>query len=883
MLTPSVDRRFKRRLFAIVILAFASNAKAFEEAVRRTEVDGGIHVPVVTKAPSLLSSVKAVYPSEALDAGVQGSVGLQVLIEVDGGVGEIAIVKGAGYGFDAAAAAAVKQFTFSPGEVDGVPYPLRVGYTYHFTLQAPPPVVQDEPSPATADARVSGRITVRGSRKRVEGALVRCDEDMSRESLTDSSGAYTLEVPHGSCRLRASSPDVESASVSLDLQAGVSLTHDFTLVARANAFHTVVRKERDQPEVVDRVFGREEAQKVPGTFADPLRVIQNLPGVARPPAIFGLLVIRGAEPNQSQVFFDGVPIPILYHLLAGPSVVNAEFIEQVDFYPGGFGPSYGRAIGGVVDVAARVAQSDTWHGTAKLDPQDAAIYASAPIGKSVTLSAGVRRSVIDAILATGAIPTGSTTVVPAYWDYQLRADFGGRQGGLGSRWSLFAFGADDAAKISAAASNASAELRDAFNLAYHTTFHRFLATWLYRTETSTFKVTPYLGYDALNAKFGTVSAVGHRLSIGLRAGYTQAINSHFTFRSGLDLLDQPIIADVNLPPRKPPSYAPFPGDRPEIVTENLSETFNSFDSGLYADFDFPVGPVVPTLGFRGNVAVINGHTIASVDPRVSVRYNMFARTTIKASAGLYSQAPMSTWMLDPPWGNPDLVYQRAFQTSVGIVQRITRYLSIDVTGYYNRRFDNVVLASLANIPAGGAYTPYANTGLGRSYGMEVLLRHDVSKYFFGWIAYTLSRSESRVAGTTEGYVLNDYDQTHNLTVVGSVKLPRNWEIGVRFRYVTGNPTSPLIYNGDLYAADRDTYVATYGPRRSARVPDFHQLDLRVEKTWPFGKWSLAVYLDIQNVYFRENVEFATIDLRARAPVYATGIPILPFLGVRATL
>src|SRR5439155_1729086 len=105
---------------------------------------------------------------------------------------------------------------------------------------------------------------------------------------------------------------------------------------------------------------------------------------------------------------------------------------------------------------------------------------------------------------------------------------------------------------------------------------------------------------------------------------------------------------------------------------------------------------------------------------------------------------------------------------------------------------------------------YSNDGLGRAYGLEVLLRHEVTRNFFGWVAYTLSKSEERTSGTPQGYINGQYDQTHILTILGSYKLPFGFELGARFRYVTGNPITPVIHTADMYSVDADSYQRQIG-------------------------------------------------------------------------
>ena len=117
--------------------------------------------------------------------------------------------------------------------------------------------------------------------------------------------------------------------------------------------------------------------------------------------------------------------------------------------------------------------------------------------------------------------------------------------------------------------------------------------------------------------------------------------------------------------------------------------------------------------------------------------------------------------------------------------------------------------------------------------------------------------------------------------MASYKLP--WwgiEVGVRFRYVTGGLYTPTV------AGIRDTLTQTWisaqGPVFSERLPDFHQLDLRFDKTWVFNRWKLGLYLDIQNLYNRSNAEQVIYGGRQQyQSSLISGIPFFPNVGLRA--
>jgi hypothetical protein len=162
--------------------------------------------------------------------------------------------------------------------------------------------------------------------------------------------------------------------------------------------------------------------------------------------------------------------------------------------------------------------------------------------------------------------------------------------------------------------------------------------------------------------------------------------------------------------------------------------------------------------------------------------------------------------------------------------------------------------------------------------MELVARHEFANNFTGWLAYTLSRAKRTDSGKTEDRLF-DFDQTHILTLVGSYVLPRNWQVGARFRLVSGNPTTPV--NGAVYNASTDRYDPTYGSVNSARNGAFHQLDLRVDKRWIYQRWIFNAYLDIQTVYNRANPEGVQYNYNYRLSKPQQGLPLLTILGLRA--
>ncbi|SEU32160.1 TonB family protein [Stigmatella erecta] len=894
------------------VLAAASllvSLPVLAEAPPPQQAEAPAATPQLTKAPTLVHAVEARYPAEAQAQGLTADVRLLVTLAEDGTVAEVTLAEPVANGFGEAALEAVRQFRFTPAEVDGVPAPVQVEYVYHFTLtpQAAPGEGTASQEAPKASATLTGQLISRGSRSRVAGATVRCGDDPEApEATSDEEGRFTLQVTPGACEVRVIASNFQRYQTTETLKPNETAEVVFYLVPAGGAFETVVRSERPKKEVVRRTVSREEAQKTPGTFGDPVRVLQTLPGVARAPFIAGDLLVRGSNPGQTATLMDGVGIPILFHLLGGPSVVNAEFLDTLDFYPGGYGSQYGRAVGGVVDVTTRKGASDTLHGSVKVDFLDAGFFLEAPVAPGISVAASARRSYIDALLPL-VLPEeeGETlSIVPRYWDYQLRVDFGARKqegpepAGGRSTGSIMAFGSDDQLTLVSSGESQANDL----SLGSHTLFHRIKGDWTYRRGNLTSVFTPYVGIDKYDTEIGraykerdTVYTLGARETVALE------LSSTLTVRTGVDVLFERGHFDIEA--EAPPGfeYVPFPGAAPEA--ERLKEvlTLHGFDGALFLESDHKVGAFTLTPGVRANLQRVGGQRNLALDPRLWARYTASERTALKASAGLYSQAPETPRFAFLPYGNPSLGYQRAFQASLGVEQRVRDGLQVDLTGFFNRRYQNVVSpGQVLTLPDGTIVQErFSNEGLGRAYGLELMVKKErtsATDKWHGWLSYTLSRAEdgreeplpiirdSVIDGGTgdDAYGLSPWDQTHILTLVAGYALGNGWELGGRFRFTRGRPVTPLAGGPDRYGADGNFYQPTYGRYFSSRAASFQQLDIRVDKSWRMDRWTLTAYLDVQNLANAKNAEFVFNDYRYREEYEVPGIPLLPVLGVKGS-
>jgi hypothetical protein len=204
-----------------------------------------------------------------------------------------------------------------------------------------------------------------------------------------------------------------------------------------------------------------------------------------------------------------------------------------------------------------------------------------------------------------------------------------------------------------------------------------------------------------------------------------------------------------------------------------------YQPGIYTELDIRVIPKLRLVpGMR--IDYFDDIQHFAFDPRIAGIYSFNDQWRVKAGVGVFSQAPQPQESSPTIIGNPNLVPIKALHTSAGVDHNFTEDLSLGVEGFYKKIYDRVVAPDGAEDPR-----PYVNDGIGRIYGLEVSGRKNASGRWFGFLSYTLMRSERK--DRDDPWRLFDFDQTHILTVAGTVRLGRGWELGGTFRVVTGNP------------------------------------------------------------------------------------------------
>ena len=817
--------------------------------------------------PVLLEQMPVSIPRDTVFLSPEVVVLLELLLNEQGEVSEAKLLEKVGEPFDAAALVAAAHFQFAPARLStGEPTAVKI----HFRL------VIEKPAPLPPKpVQFTGLLLERGTRKPLAGVslAVRYNGKTQMESTTNAKGEFSLNVRNPSFTLVGVSFGHERLEVTIDAVPGEQRSETFYLQAMGGRFEEVIHGRRLKREVTRRVIPRDEILLVAGTQGDAIKVVENLPGANRSPSAgrgAGHIILRGANPGDSLVMLEGFEIPLIYHFGSLRSSFNSGFLESVEFVPGNFSADYGRATGGMVQVRVRKLASTRFRGTADFNLYDAGVLLEGPLGDGWTGGFAFHRSYIDAILPA-LIPEDaplSFNTAPRYYDYQMIVEKDFAEAG---EFRAMFYGSQDSMRVLLEDPNAEPLIRGAMNA--RTMFHNIqlhyesnLAPWLQQSTAVQLGVVELdfsMGEDLYFKSLAT--------PLELRSTWRFESTESLSFRAGFDLRLMPGEINLNLPRPSQEGDNPVPLSTREFRA--ISESFAPFAPGIFLEMQYePIAGLTLMPGVRVDHLSDIGTT--TIDPRLFVRWVLSTSTLLSAAIGHYQQPP-DPWESDPSYGNPNLGTEKSLHASLGLEQALPWDTTFELTGYY-KAVNNIVVAA-SQETGDSAQERYTNSGEGRIFGAELLLRFAPVANIRGWVAYTFQRSFRRDSAQ-EDERLFDFDQPHIFTLVASWKLGSGWTLGTRFRLVSGNPWTPVEYA--IYDSDQDVFVPVYAENNSDRLAPFVQWDIRIDKAWTYDTWKLTLYLDVQNVTNHANQEGwrYNFDFSERSPL--TSLPILPILGLK---
>ena len=744
---------------------------------------------------------------------------------------------------------------------------------------------------------------------------------------TDIDGRYKINnIPTGSYNLTASyvgyAPFVQynivvtsgnANQVNFQLQEESTLLDEVKVVVN----RSVSVASTESPNSIQKL-SVEEIKNNPGGNFDISRVLSVLPGVGGTAGSVGGfrndLIIRGGGPNENVFYLDGIEIPVINHFATqgssgGPTgILNVSFIEDATLSSSSFNARYDNALSSVLQFKQREGNSERVQGNIRLSATELATTLEGPLGKNTTFLGSVRRSYLQLLFSAIDLP-----IRPNYWDFQYKVTHK-----INKKTTLTAIGVGAIDDFSFGVPKESSPEKE-----YILRSNPLINQWNYTVGVSLKRLLNN-GFMDISLSRNMFDNRLDRFEDGVQEESRRVLGSN----------SQEIENKLRINVQKylgPWEYSY--GFVAQYVKYN-----NDFLSILSRDRELPNGVIIPGITLRfdtdiqffkygayGQIArkflddrlslsaglrtdmnsftTTGNNPIETLSPRLSASYQVAPKWRINASAGRYFKTPIYTVLgyqaPDVAAGgdafvNRDNNYLQSDHLVSGLEFIPRPQTRVTVEGFYKKYNDYPVSAltgiSLAN--QGGDFGAIGNektvsVGEGQSYGLEFFFQQKLAKNIFGVVSYTWFNSQfSGIDGVLKP---SSWDSRHLISAQLGRKFKRGWEMGLKWLYQGGAPYTPF----DLAASQQNYFLLGVGTLdfnrlNTERLPAFRRFDFRLDKKWNYNKWTLDVFIDVQNAFVQsnpalpqytfarnaDNSGFATTDGLPLASNGANAIPLI---------
>ncbi|MBS1517804.1 MAG: TonB-dependent receptor [Bacteroidetes bacterium] len=595
----------------------------------------------------------------------------------------------------------------------------------------------------------------------------------------------------------------------------------------------------------------EEIRRAPGATEDISRMLQTAPGISIGNDQRNDIIVRGGSPSENLILIDGIEIPNINHFSTDGSssgaigFINSKFIFETNMLTGGFPSVYGDKLSGVIDINFREGSRKAFYGDVNLSIAGFGGIFEGPISDKGSFLFSVRRSYLE--LVRDAI---RLTSVPNYWDINLKANYDISQN---DKLTLIGLSGLDKIDFSgeSAENNPYGNSQDdqktyAVGLNYKKLFSKgYLETVLSDSYTDNYLVQ--IDGQTADVKFKNTA---NNNEVTLKTSLNYKLSGIMTMNTGIGGK----VADINnqIFLRGDTSAAGYAYDT--INADSKINTFKLF------------GHVNLTYKLLNDILILNtGIRLDHFDylrlktyfsPRAGITYKITPVTSINAAWGIYFQSPEYIWLSSSP-ENYRLNDIRCEHYITGISHYFSSDIKADVEFYYKKYKDYPVWKDIPTyilIDGGADFGPNivgeaVSAGYGDVKGFDISIQKKLRQTgLYGLINYSYIKSGfTALAG---GEKPGAFDPGSQFTLIAGYQFRNGWLAGFKFKYSGGRPYTPIdpvasrLVNRAVYATD---------DFNSARYPYYMRVDVRVDKKFDFRKSSLVAYIELQNVFDRENI------------------------------
>jgi hypothetical protein len=601
-------------------------------------------------------------------------------------------------------------------------------------------------------------------------------------------------------------------------------------------------------------FSSEEINRSPGTAGDVSRILYTLPSIAKINDQRNSLIVRGGTAVENSFYLDNIEIPNINHFPVegssdGPiGILNADFVNDVNFHSGGFSPVYGDRLSSIMDISYREGSKTRFSPQVNLSMAGFGGAVEGSIGNKVNYLFSVNRSYLD--LLVNQIEEGSP--LPKYGDAQGKVvyDFDDK-----NRLSLLnIFSADEIYLDADKAVENDANMYGKTNGITNTAGVNWQHIWNDKGYSNTSAAYTYINYDRDYGKTATGQQFYTNNSkeniFRLRNVNYLKLNNQNSLEFGTDLSGN--FARYNT------YYGEYEdqygGTTPQLFVNNK---ISGFKLGVFGVHHLNVLEKLKLdYGTRVDYFTYNRNLNAS--PRAALTYQPNPKTSFSVSAGLFHQEIPNNILVQSE-DFKSLKTPSAVHYIAGFSQTFGDATRLSIEAYYKDYYNFPVnpaqptMFLFDQVEVFGIFWSNASlmdNGRANAKGIEVILQKKLAEDFYGLVSGSVSNSSYRdFSGNWHNRI---YDNKFNINLEGGYIPSNDWEFKIRWIYAGGAPYTPFDYNASKKAG---VGIWDLTGTNSERLPDYHSMNIRIDKRFYFSSSSLLVYLSVWNVYNRKNIAF----------------------------
>lgn len=628
----------------------------------------------------------------------------------------------------------------------------------------------------------------------------------------------------------------------------------------------------------------EEIRRFPGGLEDIGRVIQSLPGISLTSDGRNDLLVRGGSPAENLFVVDGFEVNNINHFgsqgaTGGPvSILNLDFVRNVNFLTGGFSAKYGDKLSSVVEIQQRAGNSEKFFGKINLSGTGFGANFEGPITKKNKSSwlVSARRSYLDLIFNAAGF-----SFVPEYTDFQLKADYRINN----SNFIEFnSFGALDKVRFNNDTEENKQNNLDILTnnqnsysagILWKTLLNKnsFLVSSVARNYTNFF-------FSQRDSNFTEVFRNDSKESdIQLKLDYSSRISPSTLISLGGAGKRIKLDYDIDKKADTLSYLDPNTGNYITLPAVTILKNLYTYKGFAYAEItqNF-LKRFKLTAGVRYDyIDIINKKNYVS--PRTSLAVTITPKLSLNFAYGIFYQSPSYIWIIGSE-NNKELENIRADHYIAGIEYLFDESTRLTVEGYLkdyrnypvsvNRPY--LILANNSGFETQNSFglEQLVSAGTGKAMGFEIFLQKALTKSIYGQVSFSYSDVKYKAYDGVERR--SDWDNRYVLNVSGGYKLGKSWEFSAKFRLAGGRPYTPI---------DPDNGSIDYNYYNTEVLPVYQRLDIRAEKRFMFKAWTLTTYIDIQNIYNRQNIYQYEWNPFKREIEANKNLGILPTIGISA--